>query len=176
MLSKRRNRRQAPSYQTGNANQHGSAGGEKRPNVTPTPTLGTAFRNVDNFDPMPDEDGAIIKEVSRIRDNIKNHVRSYYHFDPIPAPDIDSPQFDSIAAATNIPPSTIRDILSNPYSRNEAIRLVVAWAVLSRCRDNGRKGESLLPREISDLSTAMLNTQGQSSSEYIHKIRRETSF
>jgi len=124
-------------------------GAEKGPVVVASPVAGS----IDHLLPQPVEDGAIIKEVSRIRDNIKNHAQTYYHFEPVSEVNVNGQALAEIAEATGMSSSTLARLLSNPSTRGDAIRLVISYVALSRCEDS--RFPSLLPQELASLAIAV---------------------
>ncbi|KAF2473533.1 uncharacterized protein BDR25DRAFT_311775 [Lindgomyces ingoldianus] len=139
-LSTRRKRRQADSYK-----RH-----------IPSSEKGALL-------PQPVEDDAIKKVLSRVRDNIKNHARSYYHLEMVPVTELDESQLSGLAAAVGINASTLTGIFLNPSTREEAIRLFIAWIAISRCSDE--RHPTFLPDELSSLAIAMPGKDGTNSNQ-----------
>ncbi|OCK81385.1 hypothetical protein K432DRAFT_351216 [Lepidopterella palustris CBS 459.81] len=108
---------------------------------------GGATTNLDNLLPQPAEDDAISGAMSRLRDNIKNHVQSYYHTTTVAPNVVDESRLGDLAAATRIATWTLRDLLLDPATRTPAIRLFLGWLILSRCSQDAQP--SLLPSEVS---------------------------
>jgi hypothetical protein len=113
----------------------------------------TVTGSIDHLLPQPVEDDAIIKDVSRIRDNIKNHAQTYYHSEAVPEAKINSHALAEIAEAAGMSSTTLTGLLSNPSTRGDAIRLYISYIVLSRCEDS--RFPSLLPQEIASLAVAI---------------------
>jgi hypothetical protein len=150
LLFRRRRNKQAAGFVQHHLPYNGThAGTEKAPIVT----TAAVASSIDNLIPQPVEDEAITKEVSRLRDNIKNHVRTYYRFDPVGHIDIPHAQLAGLAAATGISTAILAESLLNPAKRDSALRLYLAWAILSRCE--GNRLPSLLPGEIAALTAAV---------------------
>jgi hypothetical protein len=113
----------------------------------------TVTGSIDHLLPQPVEDDAIIKEVSRIRDNIKNHAQTYYHSEIVPEARINGQALAEIAETTGMSSLTLAGLLSNPSTRGDAIRFYISYIALSRCEDSGLP--SLLPRELASLAVAI---------------------
>ncbi|KAF2476931.1 uncharacterized protein BDR25DRAFT_339026 [Lindgomyces ingoldianus] len=156
-LARRRKKREAVSYQ-----QH-LPPSEKGPPVTAGPVHSGISSYVDSLLPQPAEDDAMKKEVSRIRDNIKNHVRSYYHLETVPVTKLDQSQLQGLAAATGMSASALASIFVNPSTREESIRLFVAWIALSRCSDEHHP--TFLPDELSSLAVVMPGKDGTNGAQ-----------
>ena len=101
----------------------------------------------ENYLPQPAEDDAIIGELSRLRDNIKNHVQSFYITEPIDPQSLDRGVLREVSRDTGIQFSKLQDLLVNRTSRNSALRLCISWMILSRCAGKGPADISLLPEE-----------------------------
>jgi lambda repressor-like predicted transcriptional regulator len=129
-------------------------GAEKGAVVVASPGAGS----IDHLLPQPVEDDAIIKEVSRIRDNIKNHAQTYYHFEAVPEVNVNGQALAEIAEGTGMSSSTLAGLLSNPATRGDAIRLVISYVALSRCEDS--RFPNLLPQEIASLAVAIPRNDG----------------
>ncbi|KAF2267228.1 hypothetical protein CC78DRAFT_541885 [Lojkania enalia] len=150
LLFRRKRKTQIQTYQQRHIPYiDGAATSEKRPAVVDT----AVSSNVDHFLPQPVEDDAITKELSRIRDNIKNHVRSYYHYEPIRQGDINASMLGGLAAATGLQNTVLIDLISNPSTRSGTIRLFIAWIALSRC--DGNTLPNFLPDELAPLAVAI---------------------
>jgi hypothetical protein len=85
----------------------------------------------------------IVDELSKIRDNVKNHVRSYYHSDVVSAREIDMEALQNIAHDVGHVASQLSRLLLGPSTRYDAIRLVVCCTILTKCDEEHDK--SLLP-------------------------------
>lgn len=139
-------RRQKKGSNVQHYNQPGSYSGtttglEKGPTVVASAVSG----GVDNLLPQPAEDDAITGELSKIRDSIKNHIRTYYDFGSINGV-IDDAQLIELAQDSGLKASILANGLKSPSSGNEFPRLFLAWAVLSRCRPD--RHPTLLPTEV----------------------------
>jgi hypothetical protein len=126
---------------------------EKTGIVTTAPVGGRVASNVDHMLPPPAEDAAITQTLSKLRDNIKNHVKSYYHTDPVPATAMKESMVSELAALTGLRPSTLLGMFVNPSTRQAAIRLYIGWVATTRC--SGDRYPSLLPDEIARLTVNM---------------------
>ena len=122
-------------------------------------------RNTDVLLPMPVEDDAITKELSRIRDGIKNHVRSYYHSKAIPTTTVKKSQLSGVATATGLSASTITELFLNTSTRSEAIRLYIAWVAMSRCA--GDRYPNFLPEEIARAAAVEFGKHGGDPRQYM---------
>jgi hypothetical protein len=112
------------------------------------PTVITATGNsTDDFLPQPVEDDKISGELSRIRDNIKNYVRTNYG--PEPTTEMDDIGIQDIAATTGNRVSVIARALSNPATRDSVLRSAIGAIILTRCVGENRS--SLLPAELSGI-------------------------
>ncbi|KAK7177766.1 hypothetical protein PSPO01_16187 [Paraphaeosphaeria sporulosa] len=116
----------------------------------PSTAARVVLSSIDDMLPQPVADDKIIQDLSKIRDNVKNHVRTYYHSERISAGEIDEAALQDVANDTGISTSLLARSLSDPVTRNDAIRLVVGCTILSRC--DGERHASLLPRELAGLA------------------------
>lgn len=103
---------------------------------------------IDRYLPQPAEDDAIKGEMSRLRIKIKDHVQSYYHTLPVKAASIDQSQLQELAAATGLSTARLVEMLCTSHSRMSALRLYIAWVVLSRCGTQRTNAPSFLPGEV----------------------------
>lgn len=150
LLFRRRQARQPVIYhQQHLPYNHAHRSAEKGPSVV----TGAVANNVDNLIPQPVEDDAITKELSRIRDNIKNHVRTYYRFDASGAEGIQESQLVELATATGLRTSALLSSLADGSKRGDAISLFIAWVLMSRCEGNHHP--SFLPADIAALAVAV---------------------
>jgi hypothetical protein len=113
----------------------------------------TVASSIDEMLPQPVADDKIIEDLSKIRDNVKNHARTYYHSNPISAGEIDEAALQDVADDMGIRTSLLVRSLLNPLARNDAIRLVVGCTILSRC--DGERDPSLLPPQLAGLVTSI---------------------
>ncbi|KAJ4365463.1 hypothetical protein N0V95_000398 [Ascochyta clinopodiicola] len=114
---------------------------------------------------LPVEDDAITGDLSKIRDNIKNHVRTYYHSEPISAADINEAGIGDIATLMGINSTILVGALSTPSSRDTALRSIVASVILARC--TGRGKPSLLPSELASLSSSIPTVDNNNSAQTV---------
>ncbi|EPE28768.1 hypothetical protein GLAREA_09889 [Glarea lozoyensis ATCC 20868] len=119
------------------------------------PIRGGVITNVDIFLPQPADDNAIVDALSKIRDDIKNHVQNYYHNDDIQAELIDGTEVEELAREISAPPSTVQNLLLNSETRLEAIRLFLAHLILSSWAGQTKYQASLLPREIAFTASSL---------------------
>jgi hypothetical protein len=113
---------------------------------------------IDDLLPQPVEDDAITSDLSRIRDNINNHVRTYYHSGPIPATDVNETGIRDIAAATGTSAAVVVKALADPTNRDKALRSIIAAVILTRC--TGERSPSLLPNDIAAMSASIPVSNG----------------
>ncbi|KAH6715354.1 hypothetical protein BKA61DRAFT_574811 [Leptodontidium sp. MPI-SDFR-AT-0119] len=97
--------------------------------------------------PQPAEDDAIVGALSRLRDNIKNHAQSFYTTSPVSPQSLNQTVLSEVANDTGIQVSKLQNLLAAPTSRMPALRLCIAWIILSRCDGQGPLNTSLLPEE-----------------------------
>ena len=122
----------------------------EKPTNSSTTVAHVAANNIDDMLPQPVADDDIIDSLSKIRDNIKNHARSYYHSDPVPTSEIDEAALQVVADCTGVSTALLVHSLLNPLTRLAAIRLVLGCIILSRCDEEC--DPSLLPRQLADLA------------------------
>ncbi|KAF2875562.1 hypothetical protein BDV95DRAFT_602981 [Massariosphaeria phaeospora] len=96
------------------------------------------------------EDTAIAGELSKIREDIKGHVRSYCHLGVVSTSDISCPKLMALATATGLKTSMLAEMLSNQSTRRDTLQLFIAWAILSRCE--GSRCPTFLPKDIAPLA------------------------
>lgn len=151
-LLRRQKKRQAAAvaYQARHLPHHGHTAGPEKHHSAVARTVACS---IDSLLPQPVADDKIIDDISKIRDNIKNHVRTYYHSDPVSAAEIDEAALQDIAAAAGISTYVLVGTLLNSSTRNDAIRLVVGFTILSRC--DGERTSSLLPHQLVGLATSI---------------------
>lgn len=119
--------------------------------------------NIENLVPQPVSDDTITGDVSKIRDSIKNHVRTYYHTAPIPTVSINVAGLQHLARATGVESSALAVALANPTIRQDTLRLVISWFILSKC--TGERHPSLLPKELAKLTTSISGIDGSDPSK-----------
>lgn len=120
-------------------------------------------QNFNNLLPQPVEDSAIISEVSKIRDNIKNYVQTYYQFSPGKG-GVESSHLEGLAADTNISAATFAAILANDGIYQDVLRLFIAWSILSRC--GSTKQPTLLPADVASVMGTIIQLRDGSSSKH----------
>jgi hypothetical protein len=127
----------------------------------PTAIASVCATNIDDMLPQPVADDTITDGALKIRDNIKNHVRTYYHASPVPVAGINQASMGELAVATGTSPTMLASMLSNTSTRAETLRLIVAWVVLSRC--TGERNESLLPGYLAMIATSIPGRDGNNA-------------
>ncbi|KAH6642852.1 hypothetical protein C7974DRAFT_111807 [Boeremia exigua] len=123
--------------------------------------VATAVGSIDDLLPQPVEDDAITGDLSKIRDNIKNHVRTYYHSGPTSSADVNEAVVRDVAAITGSSVGVLTNLLSDPTKRDGALRSIVAAVILTRC--TGDRYPSLLPDEAAALSSSMAANNNSNS-------------
>jgi hypothetical protein len=113
---------------------------------------------VDSYLPQPAEDDAITGELSRLRDKIKNHVQSYYITSPVDANVVDLGKLQGVAAVIGVPTVKFQELLLNPHSRLLALRLFLAWIVLSNSGTD-RAGTAFLPAEVASFAALLADAE-----------------
>jgi hypothetical protein len=134
----------------------------------PTVVTSTVGSNIDSLIPQPVADETITDAVLKIRDNIKNHVRTYYHSAPVPENDIDLAALRELATATDVDSAVLGASLLSPSTRSETLRLVIGWMMLSRC--TGERDASLLPAELSKLVAFIPEKDRKNTCEYLGSL------
>ncbi|RYN48904.1 hypothetical protein AA0118_g11629 [Alternaria tenuissima] len=129
----------------------------------PTAVTSAYAMNIDDMLPQPVADDTITDAVLKLRDNIKNHVRTYYHLSPIPAASVSQAHMGQLATATGTSSARLASMLSNTSTRAETLRLILAWIVLSRC--TGGRDESLLPRELAAIDMVIPGKDGSNTAQ-----------
>jgi hypothetical protein len=167
-LLRRQKKRQATSA-AGYSRQHApyterSLGPEKEATVVAAPVGG-----IDDLLPQPAEDDAVTGDLSRIRDNIKNHVRTYYHSGPISAPDINEVSIRDVGALTGTSAAVLAKSLGDPINRDNALRSIVSSVILTRC--TGERSPSLLPSDVAVLSASISQSNGTSRKSSVCRQR-----
>ncbi|KAF1851561.1 uncharacterized protein K460DRAFT_391810 [Cucurbitaria berberidis CBS 394.84] len=128
------------------------------PGKGPTVDASAVASSIDDLLPQPVADETIKDELSKIRDNIKNHARTYYQSTPISVAGIHETGLRDLATATGVSPSALGSALSNSTTRQDALRLVLGWVVLSKT--TGEHDVSLLPAELSRFVTSIPGRDG----------------
>ncbi|KAB2099498.1 hypothetical protein AG0111_0g12407 [Alternaria gaisen] len=129
----------------------------------PTAVTSAYATNIDDMLPQPVADDTITDAVLKLRDNIKNHVRTYYHLSPVPAASVNQANMGQLATATGTSSARLASMLSNTSTRAETLRLILAWIVLSRC--TGGRNESLLPGELAAIDMAIPGRDGNNAAQ-----------
>ncbi|RYN16938.1 hypothetical protein AA0113_g11301 [Alternaria arborescens] len=129
----------------------------------PTAVTSAYATNINDMLPQPVADDTITDAVLKLRDNIKNHVRTYYHLSPIPAASVSQAHMGQLATATGTSSTRLASMLSNTSTRAETLRLILAWIVLSRC--TGGRDESLLPRELAAIDMVIPGKDGSNTAQ-----------
>lgn len=111
--------------------------------------------SIDSLLPQPASDDEIKDHVSKIRDNIKNHIRTYCHSAAM-STSINDADLRNVSSATGLSSSVLASALTNPSTRQDALRLMFAWVVQSKM--TGGRGGSLLPSQLASLLLAMPST------------------
>jgi hypothetical protein len=151
---KRRHTTPIASVSRGHASHpESNMGIEKGPTAIAAPV-----GNIDDLLPQPAEDDAITSDLSRIRDNINNHVRTYYHSEPITATDVNERGIRDIAAAAGTSAAVVVEALADPTNRNKALRSIIASEILTRC--TGERSPSLLPNDVAAMSASIPVSNG----------------
>jgi len=114
----------------------------------------TTVANVDRLLPQPTEDDAMIAGLSKIRDAIKNHVQNYYHTALVDPKMVEEGGLVELARVLAIPTSGILDLLLNPATRVQMLRLYLGHLILSRCSGQLDTTLSFLPSEVSALAAS----------------------
>ncbi|KAF2818510.1 hypothetical protein CC86DRAFT_433269 [Ophiobolus disseminans] len=126
----------------------------------PVATTRAVPSSIDNLLPQPASDDEINGHVSKIRDSIKNHVREYYHSASLTT-NLNEAALRDVASATGLSSAVLVGALSNPSTRPDTLRLIVAWTILSKT--TGGRNASLLPSHLARLSEAIPNTGGNAT-------------
>lgn len=129
----------------------------------PTIVTSSVLNSLDDLLPQPVADDTITAELSKIRDNMKNHVRTYYHAAQVSLAQIDEKAIESLALATGISASVLASALANPKQRPVMIRLVLAWVILPRI--TGEKFSCFLPSDVAGLIASLPGKSGSSACE-----------
>ncbi|KAH7393261.1 hypothetical protein BKA64DRAFT_746349 [Cadophora sp. MPI-SDFR-AT-0126] len=151
---KRRHQKQ-PEYASHLPNYNSDVGRQEKGLLTPHKN---GVSVTESYLPQPAEDDAIIGELSRLRDNIKNHVQSFYITGPVAPQSLDRGVLRELGRDTGIQFSKLQDLLVNRTSRNPALRLCIGWIILSRCDGRGPADTSLLPEEAAVVAALISDT------------------
>ncbi|KAI8933610.1 hypothetical protein NX059_009338 [Plenodomus lindquistii] len=158
VLLRRQKRKLSKTY----THQHLRPGGENGSQEKgPIVQASAIASSVDDLIPQPVADDTITGEVSRIRDSIKNHARTYYHSAAMPASSLNASYLHGLATATGVSANTLAASLANPTTRQDSIRLVLGWCILSKC--TGERRPSLLSADLSRFATSIQDADGNDS-------------
>lgn len=113
--------------------------------------------------PQPLEDQAIASGILGIETAIKNHVQSFYHSSRVNAVLLGQDDLRGLGSNLPISTGTLSSLLSNPDTREMALRFCIAWVVLSRMQLSSPPDESFLPREIVECYEQMLTNRNASN-------------
>jgi hypothetical protein len=167
LMYRRRNHKRAAAYHHSDVPYESESKSGATAFATPVPT---GNKRIENFLPQPVEDAALTKELSKIRDNIKNHVQSYYHFQPVQHEILDS-ELASFATSTSLKNTAATGMLADISTRADAIRSFIAWALLSRCEVG--KQPTLLPSEVEPMFEAVSKRSGTGSGKHTPTLLQE---
>lgn len=121
----------------------------------------SAISTVDEYLPQVIDDDAVKIEVSRISDNIRNHVRTHYHSNGVMFEQMDISRLESLEMATGVPCSTIVAALVDPSTRTYALRLFIAWTILTKV--GPESPSNLLPQVLSPLASTLAVDAGKNT-------------
>ena len=130
---------------------------EKQPvvNVQPLDNANLTTRTVENNLPQPLEDNAIAEAISKISNSIKNHVQSYYHNARASAGAVNIDALQALGDGLPTSVGTLNTMLANPTTRETALRLCIAWVVVSRIQFGGDPRITFLPPEVTSCINSM---------------------
>lgn len=130
---------------------------EKQPvvNVQPLDNANLTTRTVENNLPQPLEDNAIAEAISKISNSIKNHVQSYYHSARVSAGAVNLDALQALGDGLPTSIGTLNTMLANPTTRETALRLCIAWVVVSRIQFGGDPRITFLPPEVTSCINSM---------------------
>jgi len=152
---------------------------EKHPvvNVQPLDNANLTTRTVENNLPQPLEDSAITDEISKISNLIKNHVQSYYHNARVGAGAVNLDALQALGDGLSISIGTLNTMLTNPTTRETALRFCIAWVVVSRIQFDGDPRTTFLPPEITNCINAMtgLESKPQVRTAFLSRWRTLTA-
>ncbi|KAH9863882.1 hypothetical protein J1614_009814 [Plenodomus biglobosus] len=160
LLSRRQKRRQSPLLDHHRPPRNISSTLQEKGAVVVASPLASS---IDDLIAQPVADDTITGEASRIRDNVKNHARTYYHSVAMTASSINAPGLQTLATVTGVSASVLAAALADPMTRQNAIRLVLGWCVLSKC--TGERHPSLLSAELSSFAISIQGADENDSSK-----------
>jgi hypothetical protein len=118
--------------------------------------------------PLPLEDKAIISDISKISNSVKNHVQSYYQMGRVSPGLIDLDDIHALGSSQPISAGTLSTLLDNPKTREIALRFCIAWVLCSRMLPSSDSGTSLLPVEVAGCFQKMTNKHSGSLGKHDH--------
>ncbi|KAF2841346.1 hypothetical protein M501DRAFT_929646 [Patellaria atrata CBS 101060] len=123
---------------------------------------GSAALVVESHLPQPLEDDAIASELTKLKILIKNHVQSYYHLSAVDASQIaaDTRTIEAALPGTALTPSRLAQFIANPTSRYAALRLAIAWVVISNVDVMSPPETTLLPPAVAKCVETMTGMEG----------------
>jgi hypothetical protein len=123
--------------------------------------------------PQPLEDNAIAEAISKISNSIKNHVQSYYHSARVSAGAVNLDALQALGDGLPTPIGTLNTMLANPTTRETALRLCIAWVVVSRVQFGGDPRITFLPPEVTSCINSMtgLDSKPQVRTAFLSKWR-----
>lgn len=152
---------------------------DKQPvvNVQPLDNANLTTRTVENNLPQPLEDNAIAGEISKISNLIKNHVQSYYHSARVGAGTVDLDALQALADGLSTSIETLNAMLTNPATREAALRLCIAWVIVPRIQFGGDPRITFLPPEAANCINSMtsLDSKPQVRTAFLSKWRTLTA-
>lgn len=154
----RRQKKQHAMSAAAHSRQHTSYAEQNKSREKGATVVAASVGSIDDLIPQPVEDDMITGDLSKIRDNIKNHVRTYYHSGPISAAEINEASIRDITALTGASAAVLVKALTNPVTRDSALRSIAGSIILSKC--NEERSPSLLPNDVAALSSAILASNG----------------
>ncbi|KAH4906534.1 hypothetical protein HBI81_153970 [Parastagonospora nodorum] len=140
--------------------------------ATPLGAVGSKSSPTTDLLPLPLEDKAIIGEISKISNSIKNHVQSYYQMGRMSPGFVDLDDIHALGGGQPISAGTLSTLLGNSATREIALRFCIAWVVCSRMLPSKDWAASLLPVEIGKCYQAVANDSGNPSDQSSAKLAR----
>jgi hypothetical protein len=139
------------------------SGQEKQPvaNIKPLDNANLTTRTVENNLPQPLEDNAIAEAISKISNSIKNHVQSYYHSARVSVGTVNPDALQALGDGFPTSIGTLNTMLANPTTRETALRLCIAWVVVSRIQFGGDPRITFLPPEVISCIDSMTGLDGK---------------
>ncbi|PVH94914.1 hypothetical protein DM02DRAFT_691984 [Periconia macrospinosa] len=137
-LAQRRRRKHTTTAITQN---HLPATGKSEYGRNGIPSQAAGAKGLDLL-PQPVEDAVITGELSKLRDDIKNHVQTYYLMQNTQFKIYES-ALTEIGAALGVSTSYVAKLLANPTTLDDTLRSYISWIILS-------KYQSCLPKGLLD--------------------------